>query len=311
MHFEACGSFARDKVNRQEQAHSAQQPVLSVEEPHALAIPFVFSSPHSGSHYPLSFLKQSRLNPAVLRRSEDMHVDDLIQPATRLGAPLIKAHFPRCYVDVNREPLELDPRMFEGRLPAQANTRSLRVAGGLGTIPKVVSDHLDIYDRRLPVSEALDRINRCYKPYHATLRQLIDRTHRRFGVAVLIDCHSMPQASLDKEGHIPADFVIGDRFGTSAAPLLVAVLEEKARSLGYRVARNRPYAGGFITEHFGSPESGRHAVQIEINRSLYMNEVTGQKTTGYAALREDLFNIMTALAGVSVFEIQPWRRAAE
>jgi N-formylglutamate amidohydrolase len=298
-------------VDRQEQTTAAQQPVLSVQEPHALSIPFVLSSPHSGNHYPLNFLRQSRLSPAVLRRSEDMHVDDLIQPATRLGAPLIKAHFPRCYVDVNREPFELDPRMFEGRLPAQANTRSLRVAGGLGTIPKVVSDHLEIYDKRLPVSDALDRINRCYKPYHATLRQLMDRTYRRFGVAVLLDWHSMPQASLDKDSNLAADIVIGDRFGTSAAPLLVSLLEERARQLGYRVARNRPYAGGFITEHFGAPESGRHAIQIEINRSLYMNEVTGQRTAGYAALREDLFAMVESVAGISVFDIHPWRRAAE
>ncbi len=255
---------------------TAAPPGFAVDEPDALTSPFVFSSPHSGSDYPAAFIAQSRLHRAVLRRSEDMHVDALVADMPGFGAPVIRALFPRAFVDVNREPYELDPRMFEGRLPPYANTRSLRVAGGLGSIPRIVGDHLDIYDKRWPVEEALERIRLHHQPYHAALTGLINRALRRFGLAVLIDCHSMPAASVERDN---------GKVSTSSsaiashkrAPVLIERFEAEAARLGYHTVRNRPYAGGYITEHYGAPDSGQHALQIEINRALYMNERMGRR----------------------------------
>ena len=181
----------------------------------------------------------------------------------RLGAPLLRALFPRAYLDVNREPYELDPQVFEGRLPDFANTRSLRVAVGLGTIPRVVGDSQPIYKQPISVAEGLGRIEWLYRPYHEQLRALVERALRRFGRAVLIDCHSMPSNAADVAG---LDVVLGDRYGASAAPGVVEILETSLRAAGYRVRRNKPFAGGFITENFGAPSRGVDAVQIEIAR---------------------------------------------
>lgn len=165
---------------------------FEVREPEMQRIPFVFNSPHSGRVYSRSFLEKSRLDDLSIRRSEDHFVDELFHSVTDLGAPLLMAHFPRAFLDVNREPYELDPRMFDGPLPPHANISSMRVAGGLGTVPRLVAENMEIYRGRFPVSEALERIETIYKPYHACLRRLIARTHVQFGLAVLIDCHSMP-----------------------------------------------------------------------------------------------------------------------
>src|SRR5271165_7006921 len=169
-------------------------------EPARLASPLVFSSPHSGSSYPPRFLAASRLDPLTLRRSEDAFVDELFLPCVALGAPLLRAKFPRAYLDVNREPYELDPKVFEGSLPEYANTRSLRVAVGLGTVPRVVGDAQPIYRQPISVSEGLGRIEALYRPYHERLRALVERAHRRFGLAVLIDCHSMPSNAAEVGG---------------------------------------------------------------------------------------------------------------
>ncbi|AWI58826.1 hypothetical protein AB395_00003183 [Sinorhizobium fredii CCBAU 45436] len=229
----------------------AEWDVFEVLEPASQRIPFVFNSPHSGRYYPQTFLEQSRLDSHSIRRSEDHFVDELFQSATHLGAPLLRAHFPRAFLDVNREPYELDPRMFDGVLPAHANISSMRVAGGLGTVPRLVAENMEIYRSRFPVEEALARIEAIYKPYHATLRKLIARTHVQFGMAVLVDCHSMPgNVHLPGSGQRP-DFIIGDRYGTSAAAELSRVAVELLEGLGYAVTRNKPYAGGFITEHYG------------------------------------------------------------
>ncbi len=176
-------------------------------------VPFVFGSPHSGTSYPRAFLESSQLSTIDLRRSEDTYVDRLITPAVQKGAPMIAARFPRCYCDVNREPYELDPRMFSDALPAFANTASLRVAGGLGTVPRVVGDRQPIYRRKLPSSEAMQRVETLYKPYHSALRRTLAKTHVRFGASVLIDCHSMPSLIRTASGTLSTDFVIGDRFG--------------------------------------------------------------------------------------------------
>ena len=174
-------------------------PPFEIIEPAVARGPIVFNSPHSGRIYPRAFLTASRLDLGTLRRSEDSFVDDLLAGVVRRGYPLMRAHFPRCYVDVNREPYELDPRMFDGRLPSFANTRSMRVAGGLGTVARVVGDAQEIYDQRLPVDDALRRIESLYKPYHRALRRLFTRVHRDFGAAMLIDCHSMPSTAGAKD----------------------------------------------------------------------------------------------------------------
>ena len=227
------------------------------------------------------------------------------------GYPLMRAHFPRCYVDVNREPYELDPRMFEGRLPSFANTRSMRVAGGLGTVARVVGDAQEIYDERLPVAEAMRRIDVLYKPYHRALRRLMLRAQRAFGTAVLVDCHSMPSTSGNKEERPRADIVLGDRYGTSCTPAVTATLEAAFHALGYTVSRNKPYAGGFITEHYGNPATGLHAVQIEMNRALYMDERRFERGQSFNQVCEDIGRGGDASERMPLEELHPFRTAAE
>ncbi|MBK5957356.1 N-formylglutamate amidohydrolase [Rhodoplanes elegans] len=286
-------------------------PPFDVQEPAELAGPLVFNSPHSGCVYPRIFLETTRLDLATLRRSEDTFVDELFADVVARGYPLMRAFFPRCYVDVNREPYELDPRMFDGRLPSYANTRSMRVAGGLGTIARVVGDAQEIYGRRLPVDDALGRIETLYKPYHRTLRRLIGRTQRDFGVAVLIDCHSMPSAGGPRDERPRADVILGDRYGTSCSPIVSAAVETVLRDLGYVVGRNKPYAGGFITEHYGSPATGIHVLQFEINRGLYMDERRQTRTSSFERVIADMGVVVDRLAELSADELKPCRAAAE
>ncbi len=263
-------------------------PPFEAREAAEQRVPFVFNSPHSGRHYPERFLAMVRLDRDAIRRSEDCYVDELFGGVVALGAPLLAANFPRAYLDVNREPWELDPRMFVEPVPSFANIRSARVAGGLGTVPKLVGEGLNIYPGRLPLSEAFGRIETVYKPYHDALKRLLARTHSRFGFAVLIDCHSMPASIRVGETGMRPDFIIGDRFGTSASRTLTERAIGLLISMGYTVAHNRPYAGGFITEHYGRPSRNLHALQIEVNRGLYMNERTFQRSSGFHALADDL-----------------------
>ncbi len=251
-------------------------------------VPFVFNSPHSGRYYPDRFLAMARLDRNAIRRSEDCYVDELFGGAVALGAPMLAANFPRAYLDVNREPWELDPRMFAEPVPSFCNIRSARVAGGLGTVPKLVGEGLDIYPGRLPLAEAVQRIEAVYKPYHETLKRLLTRTHARFGYAVLIDCHSMPASIRVGDSGLRPDFIVGDRFGISATAALTETAIGLLVGMGYTVAHNKPYAGGFITEHYGRPARHLHALQIEVNRGLYMNERTFQKSAGFDALADDL-----------------------
>src|ERR1700716_365501 len=261
---------------------------FEIVEPVEWRGPAVFNSPHSGSVYPHAFLSTTRLDIATLRRSEDSFVDELIGGVVGRGYPLMRAHFPRCYVDVNREPYELDPRMFDGRLPSFANTRSMRVAGGLGTVARVVGESQEIYGQRIPVDDAIRRIEGLYKPYHRALRRLFTRVHRDFGAAVLIDCHSMPSSAGSKDERPRADVVLGDRYGTSCVAAVVETIEATLRAQGYSVSRNKPYAGGFITEHYGNPAAGLHSIQLEINRALYMDERKFEPTAAFATLAADL-----------------------
>lgn len=259
-----------------------------VRAPAEQRVPFVFSSPHSGRNYPDRFIEMSRLDSHQIRKSEDCYVDQLIEDVVPLGAVMVDAQFPRAYIDVNREPFELEAAMFTGRLPKECNTRSIRVASGLGTLPRIVMDGVDIYNKRLPVEEALMRIESCYSPYHAMLTRWLEKTEERFGHAVLLDCHSMPSSAAQTIGGVTPDIIIGDRYGQSASPNLVSYLGTLFKDKGYRVVYNRPYAGGFITEHYGSQQPLWQALQIEISRGLYLNEIDYTPKPDFTVLKQDL-----------------------
>lgn len=284
---------------------------FDLQVPERISAPFLFSSPHSGRIYPRAFLDASRLDANTLRKSEDSFVDELFEDVVPLGVPLLRALFPRAYLDVNREPYELDPRMFDTRLPAFANTRSVRVTGGLGTIARIVADTHEIYDRPLPVDEALRRIEQLYKPYHRRLGRQLIALRRMFGVAILIDCHSMPSMAAGDEQAPRPDFVLGDRYGTSCAGAITDAVQSVLERLGYSVRRNKPYAGGYITERYGAPARGLHALQIEVNRALYMDEVTLDKAPGFARTKADLAALARALIAVDPASLAPSRQAAE
>jgi len=287
------------------------EPPFEIIEPADWRGPLIFNSPHSGSIYPPAFLASARLELSTLRRSEDSFVDELIVGTVGRGHPVMRAHFPRCYVDVNREPYELDPRMFEGRLPSFANTRSMRVAGGLGTVARVVGDAQEIYDQRIPVDDALRRIDGLYKPYHRSLRRLVTRVHRDFGAAILVDCHSMPSIAGNRDERPRADVVIGDRYGTSCVAVVADTIEAALQEAGYSVSRNKPYAGGFITEHYGNPPAGLHAIQLEINRALYMDERRFEPIASFGRLAGHLETLAERLSAISLEELRPYRTAAE
>jgi len=247
--------------------------VLEIFYPDAQSLPMVLASPHSGCDYPKEFVAASPLGPHAIRRSEDAFVDRLFALGPKHGVPLIRALFPRAYLDVNREAYELDPEMFDGPLPPFVNAISPRAAIGLGTIPRVVGHGQPIYRQKLRFEDAQERIETLYYPYHARLEFLLRDTRRRFGTCLLLDCHSMPSnPGEDSSNPFGPDIVLGDRFGTTCAPVIPDAAERILSDLGFVVARNRPYAGGFTTRHYGRPEQGTHVLQIEIARRLYMNE---------------------------------------
>lgn len=279
----------------------AIDPPFEVLEASEQSLPFVFASPHSGRIYPKSFLQATRLDGTAIRRSEDSFVDEIFGAAPALGAPLLRAHFPRAFIDPNREAYELDPTMFEGPLPQFVNSRSPRVMAGLGTIARVVRDGAEIYARKISFQEAQARIDNYYKPYHATLRSLMEATHQRFNCAVLVDCHSMPSVGgpLDQDiGATRPDIVLGDRFGTSCARRLTDMIERALAMQGFAVVRNNPYAGGFSTEHYGRPALGLHALQIEINRALYMDEERIERTGGIKRVTHAITTLIRAMGEV-------------
>lgn len=284
---------------------------FAIREPALHVVPAVVGVPHAGRQYPRHFVEMSRLSAQALRRSEDAFVDLLCADVPELGVPVLGATFPRAFLDVNREPYELDPRMFDGKLPAFINTRSMRVAGGLGTIPRVVGDGQDIYIRRIPAREALQRIEALYKPYHGALLGLVNRTRARFGSCVLLDMHSMPSSGLDEDGGRRPDIILGDRFGTSASAAIVDHAEAALRGAGLTVSRNRPYAGGHITEHYGLPRSGVHAVQVEINRGLYMDETRIEPLPQFDAVRAALASGLFGMFRAWTAELSPFPMAAE
>lgn len=268
-----------------------------VLHPQTRSAPVVFASPHSGRIYPPDFIAASRLQGLSLRRSEDSFVDDLFSAAPLHGAPLVAATFPRAFCDPNREPWELDPAMFEDPLPPWVNTSSPRVSAGLGTLARVVASGEAIYRGKLRFEEAERRVRAYWHPYHAELQALIAATCQRFGACLLIDCHSMPMQA----GHLPqlasgrirpTDFVLGDAHGTTCSPRLTRLVERTLAGMGYVVRRNDPYAGGYITRHYGRPRDGVHTLQIEIARGLYMDESRIELNGHAGALRRDLDNLI-------------------
>lgn len=275
------------------------QPAFETIRPRRLMAPVVFNSPHSGRVYPERFLAMTRLDHLSIRQSEDAWVDELFARAPHLGAPMLRAHFPRAYLDVNREPWELDPTMFVEPLSDRFNTTSPRVAAGLGTLARVVAENKPIYRERLTLDDATMRIEGIYHPYHAALQRLLSEAMSAFGVALLIDCHSMPRIQRAQDKAAP-DIVLGDRYGTTCAPGLVDLVETVFTSAGLNVARNRPYAGGFATRNYGRPQHGVHALQIEISRHLYMNEVTLTQHEGFEAMRALLDRLIFALVGIDL-----------
>jgi N-formylglutamate amidohydrolase len=253
---------------------------LDCRLPSRQTAPVVVASPHSGSLYPTAFLAQAAVSLAALRRAEDAFVDELFAAAPALGMPFLAARFPRSYVDANREPYELDPSMFEGPLPRPLNHRTTRVAAGLGMIPRVAASGEAIYRGRVPSGEIERRLESCWRPYHTALSTLLEQTHRLFGSALLVDAHSMPSSASGmglRERDHRVDIVLGDNHGESCIAELVDCAERWLSARGLRVLRNQPYAGGFSTQCYGSPGRGRHALQIEINRALYMDEARHEK----------------------------------
>jgi N-formylglutamate amidohydrolase len=274
--------------------------ILDLHEPAARSLPLVLASPHSGSDYPADFLAASRLDPLALRRSEDSFVDELFAAAPRLGVPLLSARFPRAYVDVNREAYELDPEMFSDALPGFVNAGSPRVRMGLGTIARIVANGEEIYARKLCFAEARHRIECLYYPYHQVLRQLVEETAGEFGGYLLVDCHSMPSAAGSSCGRDGADIVLGDCHGAACAPQILEAASSFLAECGFAVAINAPYAGGFTTGFYGRPGAHRHALQIEINRALYMDERSYRRKPRFPRLAEEMAELIARLGQVTL-----------
>lgn len=258
----------------------------------------VFASPHSGRDYSWSFLRKTVLNEHAIRSSEDAFVDQLFECAPQFGAVFLKAGAPRAYVDLNRAPDELDPALIEG---ARRIGHNPRVASGLGVIPRVVANGRAIYRGKISLAEAQDRIARYWEPYHNRLQSLLDTAHARHGQAVLIDCHSMPHEAMDgvaRAGIRRPDVVLGDRFGAAASGEVVDRIEAAFAGAGFVVTRNTPFAGAYITQAYGKPAKGQHAVQVEIDRSLYMNEPLIRPNGDFEAVQSALRDVIAEVAKI-------------
>jgi len=257
--------------------------------------PLVIASPHSGRFYSSEFLSMVRLHKTALRRSEDCYVDELFSDARGLGAPLLCALFPRSFVDVNRSPTEIDWKIFGGALPNYVDMQSERVRSGLGVIPRLAASGAEIYPRSMPISAARQRLLTYYFPYHRMLRQLIRETRKRFGHVILLDCHSMPSRLYVGKSEPAFDIVLGDQHGRSCSSHITEQVETIFVGQGYRVARNTPYAGGFVTKHYGHPERGVDVLQVELSRALYMDEQTLRRGPGMRRVRAHMASLIKSL----------------
>lgn len=282
--------------------------------PERQSVPLVVASPHSGSFYPPEFLAEAAVPLTVLRRAEDAFVDELFAGAAGLGIPFLAARFPRSYVDANREPYELDPAMFEGPLPRALNHRTTRVAAGLGMIPRVAASGEAIYRGRVPAGEIERRLESCWRPYHLALSMLVEQTFAQFGGSFLIDAHSMPSSASGiglREHDNRVDVVLGDNHGEACAPALIDAVDRWMTAQGLRVRRNQPYAGGFTTQRYGRPGIGRHVLQIEINRALYMDEARHAKLGTFGALARLMTGLLDAIGSQTAEILLPRALAAE
>jgi len=275
-----------------------------IARPAQQTAPFVFASPHSGRIYPASFLAGSWLSPLALRRSEDAFVDELFGTVVSEGAPLIAALFPRAFLDVNRGASELDNAMFESALGIDVDKVSARVAAGLGVIPRIVRDGVEIYREKLSPDEARERLTRLHRPYHAALAELVEKTRMDFGAAIVVDCHSMPS------GAAVPDVVLGDRYGASASPSLMRHAELAFEGCGFSTARNAPYAGGYTTHLHGRRERSVQALQIELNRSLYLDEERIERGMHFDQLRARLAEALKRLLQVDMHTLHLHRPLA-
>ena len=274
----------------EQQCFDAFSPPISVVVPEHYNHGIIFASPHSGRTYPPAFTQRTRLPVAALRRNEDALIDELITPLSGAGYPTLRAHFPRCYVDVNRAPDELLPAW---QMNGDDETSTPRAKAGLGVIPTAIAEHLPIYKTPLPKEVISARIEQLYTPYHDALQTLIDAAIARAGLALVLDCHSMPATSA--AGRVRPDIILGDRFGASAHPDLVHLTEKVFKAAGYDVTRNYPYAGGYVTSHYGEPNTGCHVIQIEVNRQIYMNTAKFTPTDGFKPLQECFLKLAETL----------------
>lgn len=281
---------------------SEQGSPFTILRPKTQNAPVVFASPHSGNQYPKEFLDLALLDPIALRRSEDAFVDELYEAAVKFGAPLLKANFPRAYVDPNREPFELDPKMFDSTLPSYVNVDSARAVAGLGTVAKVVTNGTNIYPHKLNFEEVRSRIESLYHPYHGALRQLIEETRSIFGACLLIDCHSMPSIGgpMDTDpNYSRTDIILGDRFSSSCSEWITNMAQDSLEEEGFVVRRNRPYAGGFTTLHYGAPKTRVHTLQVELNRVLYMDEKNITRLDEMADIKRRLQPLIERLCDIN------------
>ncbi|APZ55105.1 N-formylglutamate amidohydrolase [Salipiger abyssi] len=266
--------------------------------PEAATSCVVFASPHSGRDYPWSFLRGTVLDEQSIRSSEDAFVDRLFDCAPQFGAPLLRAGAPRAFIDLNRSVDELDPALIEG---VRRGGHNPRVSSGLGVVPRVVANGRAIYRGKLPLAEAERRISRYWHPYHQQLRGLLESAREQHGEAILIDCHSMPHEAVEgvarSSGRRP-EIVIGDRFGASAAPEIVARVEAAFAGAGLAVVRNTPFAGAYVTQAYGRPSRGQHAIQVEIDRSIYMDEARIRPNARFQAFRRLLRGVVAEIAAI-------------
>lgn len=273
-------------------------PAYHLAQPETRTTSVIFASPHSGRDYSDAFLAKAVLDAAEIRSSEDAFVDLLYADAPACGAPLLTALAPRAFLDLNRGPEEMDPALIAGVRRVSQNPR---VASGLGIIPRVVANGRHIYRGKLTLEEAHNRITQYWRPYHNALQTLIDESHHRFGEAILIDCHSMPHEAMESIDTNPAtrpQIVLGDRFGAAASGLILDSVEAAFAAAGFRVARNMPFAGAYIAQKYGRPSRGQHALQIEIDRGLYMNEATVTPHADFDVLRAALAGVIAEIAAI-------------
>lgn len=281
------------------------QPPFTIHAPKVRETAVVFASPHSGSHYPDWFVEASLLDSQSIRSSEDAFVDQLFESVPSCGAPLLVAHAPRAFLDLNRAKDELDPALIEGVRKVGHNPR---VASGLGVIPRVVANGRPIYYGKMSRAQAHHRIDTYWRPYHTALQTLLNESRSAFGKAILIDCHSMPREAVDsslRPGTRRPEIVLGDRFGAAAHSEIMDEVAGAFEDEGFAVARNTPFAGAYVTQTYGRPARGQHAIQVEIDRSLYMDEATITPHEGFGILRTRLSKVIARIADIGCPQAKP------